>query len=203
MSRGVRLYTRFEIVWHWTQTVLILAMLLTGFEIRGAYELFGHGTAATVHVASALALMVVWLLAVFWHVTTGEWRQYVPSPKAIRPVVAFYTGGIFRGEDHPFRPTRRRKHNPLQLVAYLVFNAIVSPLIWATGLLYLAFALLGAVPGISLGVVALIHVAAAYVVMVFLIGHLYMITTGETLFHHTRAMLTGFDPYLEEDDASR
>lgn len=195
MSRGVRVFSRFEIVWHWSQAVLFLAMLLTGFEIRGAYALFGHGTAAAAHVASALALIVVWLFAVFWHVTTGEWRQYVPAPRAIRPMLAFYSRGIFRGETHPFRPTRWRKHNPLQLVVYLVFSAVISPLIWATGLLYLAFALLGNVPGVPLGAVALIHVAAAYVVLVFLIGHLYMITTGETVFHHTRTMLTGFDPY--------
>lgn len=201
MTRRIRLFSRFEIAWHWSQAGLIIAMLITGFELHGSYVLLGYRTAATLHVASALALMIVWVFAVFWHFATGEWRQYVPTTRTLGAVLRFYAYGIFRGENHPFRPTRGRKHNPLQLLAYLAFNALISPAIWASGLIYLTLALVGGVQPEATAWVALVHVAAAYATAVFLLGHVYMITTGETVFQHTKAMLTGFET-VEVADAA-
>jgi thiosulfate reductase cytochrome b subunit len=199
MTRRVRLFSRFEILWHWSQALLFIAMLVTGFELHGSYALLGYGPAAMVHVACAAALIVIWIFALFWHVTTGEWRQYVPTTDKLQDMIRFYTGGIFRGEPHPFRPTRRRKHNPIQLVAYLVFNVVISPAIWISGLLYVGFAMLGDVPGVPLTLVALVHTAAAYAVAIFLVGHVYMITTGETVFQHLKAMLTGYERVREPE----
>jgi Ni,Fe-hydrogenase I cytochrome b subunit len=50
--------------------------------------------------------------------------------------------------------------------------------------------------------IAMIHVAAAYATAVFLIGHVYMITTGATVFQHLKAMLTGYET-VEMDERSR
>ena len=193
MKKTIRLFSRFEIFWHWSQAVLIIAMLITGFELHGSYGLLGYGLAASVHVACAVALMVVWVFAVFWHFATGEWRQYVPTTRKLAAVAEFYARGIFKGEEHPFRPSRVRKHNPIQLVAYLVFNALVSPAIWISGLVYLGYSMIGVAPWPPLSAVAFVHVAAAYATVVFVIGHVYMITTGETVFQHLKAMLTGFE----------
>ncbi len=192
MTQTIRLFSPFEIAWHWSQALLILSLLLTAFELHGTYALLGYDLAATVHVTGAIALMVVWVFAIFWHVATGEWRQYVPTTNRLYAVIRFYTRGIFRGEPHPFRPSRGRKHNPLQLFAYLIFNALISPAIWITGLIYLSLNLFGDVLPIPLGPVATVHIAAAYATAVFLIGHVYMITTGETVFQHLKAMLTGY-----------
>ncbi len=193
MKQTIRLFSRFEIFWHWSQAVLIFAMLITGFELHGSYGLLGYGLSASVHVACAVALMLVWVFAVFWHFATGEWRQYVPTTRKLAAVAEFYARGIFKGEEHPFRPSRVRKHNPIQLVAYLIYNVIVSPAIWITGLLYLAYSMIGVAPWPPLSAVAFVHVAAAYATVVFVIGHVYMITTGETVFQHLKAMLTGFE----------
>ena len=193
MRQRIRLFSPFEIAWHWSQSLLIIGMLATGFELHGTYRVLGYAEAATVHVTCALALMVVWVFAIFWHVATGEWRQYVPTTDKLWAVLRFYAGGIFRGEPHPFRPTRRRKHNPLQLFAYLIFNAVISPAIWVTGLIYLTFNLVGDVLPVPLAPVATIHIATAYATLVFLIGHVYMITTGETVFQHLKAMVTGYE----------
>ena len=47
--KNIYLYARFERLWHWLQTLLIIILLLTGFEVNGAFALFGFGTAVTVH----------------------------------------------------------------------------------------------------------------------------------------------------------
>lgn len=193
MTQKIRLFSPFEIAWHWSQALLILSLLLTAFELHGTYSLLGYSLAANVHVTCAIALMIVWVFAIFWHVATGEWRQYVPTTDRLYAVVRFYARGIFRGEPHPFRPSRGRKHNPLQLFAYLIFNILISPAIWITGLIYLSFNVFGDVLPIPLGPVATLHIATAYATAVFLIGHVYMITTGETVFQHLKAMLTGYE----------
>lgn len=193
MKQWIRLFSPFEIAWHWSQSLLIIGMLATGFELHGTYRVLGYAEAATVHVTCAIALMVVWVFAIFWHAATGEWRQYVPTTDKLWAVMRFYAGGIFRGEPHPFRPSRRRKHNPLQLFAYLIFNAVISPAIWITGLIYLTFNLFGDVLPVPLAPVATVHIATAYATLVFLIGHVYMITTGETVFQHLKAMITGYE----------
>jgi hypothetical protein len=46
---------------------------------------------------------------------------------------------------------------------------------------------------LSLEVVAAIHLAGAFAILSFLIVHIYMITTGHTVFAHTRAMISGWE----------
>ena len=45
----IYIFTRFERFWHWTQALLIIAMLVTGFEIHGTYKLFGFEKAGQLH----------------------------------------------------------------------------------------------------------------------------------------------------------
>lgn len=49
----------------------------------------------------------------------------------------------------------------------------------------------------SLNVVAWMHMAGAFAIFSFIIVHLYMITTGHSLFAHTRAMITGWEEVEE------
>ena len=60
-------------------------------------------TAVTLHTGSALTLLLLWVFAIFWHLTTGTWRHYVPTSNGLLKVAKFYAFGIFRGERHPYR----------------------------------------------------------------------------------------------------
>lgn len=195
MTQRVYLFKGFERFWHWAQALLIIAMLATGFEVHGSYALLGFGRAVRLHSLAAWALIGLWVFAIFWHLTTGEWRQYVPTTHKVLAMVRFYSSGIFRGEEHPFKPTRLHKHNPLQRLAYLFVLTVVGPLIWVTGALYLfhgqwAAIGLGALP---LAWVAWGHTAGAFLMLSFLIAHLYLITTGHTATSQLKAMLTGWE----------
>ena len=50
-------------------------------------------------------------------------------------MIRYYVYGIFVGEEHPYRITVERKHNPLQRFAYLGVKLLINPLIWISGLL--------------------------------------------------------------------
>ena len=197
----VKIYAGFERLWHWSQAVLIILMLITGFEIHGSYNLIGWEQASEIHRFAAWTLIGLWIFAWFWHLTTGEWKQYIPSPiDRILAMVKFYGIGIFKGETHPFHKDRSHKHNPLQRAAYLGLNIFIGPLIWISGLLYLFYGDLASIglDGLPLGTIALIHTAAAFLMLAFLIAHLYLtITMSEPMGADVKAMITGYEE-LEE-----
>ena len=193
----VLMYARFERFWHWSQALLIITMLITGFNVHGSISLMSFEQAVDIHTFCAWALIGLWIFAWFWHLTTGEWKQYIPStPERILAMARYYTIGIFQGKSHPFHKDRSHKHNPLQRMAYLALHIMIGPAIWISGLLYLFFSELSVVGlgGLPLGVVALLHTAAAFLMLTFLIAHLYLaITMGETIGSHVKAMITGYE----------
>ncbi len=195
----VYIFKAFERFWHWSQALLIMGMAVTGFEIHGTYTLFGFEDAVNLHTTAAWILIGLWVFAIFWHLTTGEWRHYIPTTNKLMAVIKFYAYGIFKGEHHPYKPTQLRKHNPLQLLAYLGFKLAMAPAIWITGLAYLYYNDWAAwgFGGIELWVIALLHTAAAYALLIFLVGHVYLTTTGHTTFSQIKAMITGWED-LEE-----
>lgn len=201
MVKKIYVFKRFERFWHWAQALLIIVMLTTGFEIHGTYALLGYQLAQEVHTTAAWTLIVLWVFAIFWHFTTGEWRQYIPTARNLLPMIRYYVTGIFTGAPHPFRPTRREKHNPLQRLAYLCVKIVINPLIWVSGLLYLYYPQWSewGLGFLSLGPVALVHTAAAFMMLLFLIVHVYVITTGHSMTSQLKAMITGYEEVDEED----
>jgi len=191
----VYLFKPFERFWHWAQAALIITMLVTGFEVHGTYQLFGFGKAVDYHTLAAWTLVGLWIFAIFWHLTTGEWRQYIPTTQKMLAVARYYSAGIFKGEEHPYKPTPGKKHNPLQRLTYLAVLTLLSPLIWVTGGLYLFYAdwpRLG-LGGLSLQWVATGHTLGAFLMLAFLISHLYLATTGHKITSQVMAMITGWE----------
>jgi len=192
----IYLYRRYERFWHWSQAALVIFMLLTGFEIHGAYQNFGFRQAVEYHTLAAWALLTLWAFTIFWQFTTGEWRQYIPTLTRVLSMVRYYTHGIFVNAPHPFHKTASKKHNPLQRLAYVSLLALVSPLIWGSGLLYLFYAYwrnFGIDRLLTLEGVGLAHTAGAFMMLTFFVVHVYLTTTGHTPFAHIKTMITGWE----------
>ena len=188
------LYARFERFWHWAQALLILVLLVTGFEIHGTYTLLGFERAFTVHNFCAWTWLVLYAFIVFWMITTGEWRQYTPTYKKVLEVAWYYAFGIFQGKPHPVPKTKRTKHNPLQRLTYLGIVSVLVPFQLITGYLYYfynSWDQLGLDWGLS--GVAILHTIGGFAMLVFVITHIYMTTTGHTVLAHTKAMITGWE----------
>lgn len=201
-SKRVRIYSGFERFWHWTQAILILFLAFTGFEIHGAYTFFGFREAVRYHNIAAYMLLTLIAFAIFWHFTTGEWRQYVPTLENMRAQLEYYVLGIFRNAPHPTKKTVLSKLNPLQKLTYFGLKVVLIPLVVVSGLLYMFYRYptrygIEAINIGSLKFIALAHTLGAFLLMAFLVVHLYMTTTGETVFSNLRAMITGYEEVEE------
>ncbi|AFH48805.1 Thiosulfate reductase cytochrome b subunit [Ignavibacterium album JCM 16511] len=202
-KKRVYIYKGFERFWHWMQAILIFFLAFTGFEIHGTYSFFGYRDAVRYHNVAAYMFIALIVFAIFWHLTTGEYKQYIPTLKNIKAQLDYYLFGIFRNAPHPTKKTVLSKLNPLQKLTYFGLKILVIPLSVTSGLLYMFYRYpskqgIEAINIQSLEFIAIFHTVAAILLVAFIITHLYLITTGETVTSNLKAMLTGYEE-LEED----
>ena len=199
--KKIYIYTRYERSWHWLQVLLIAVLLVTGLEVHGSFHLLGFEQAVTVHNFVGISWLIAFAFFVFWIFTTGEWKQYIPTTRKILAVARYYGFGIFKGEPHPVPKRKNAKHNPLQRLTYLGVAALLLPAQMLTGILYWSYNSWSqwGLDFLSLGVLAMIHMAIAFAILLFLIIHIYMTTTGHTIFAHTKGMITGWEEVEEGD----
>ena len=198
-------YQAFERFWHWTQAALIIFLGVTGFEIHGSIHFFGYDLAVRYHNTAAISFLVLIVFAIFWHFTTGEWRQYLPTWKNLRAQMEYYIFGIFRNAPHPTKKTVLSKLNPLQKLVYAGLKVLVIPVMVVTGLLYMFYRYPQRYEVMSLNigglqVVATLHTIGAFLLVSFLIAHLYLITTGNTVTSNLKAMITGYEDLSGESE---
>jgi len=203
--KGVQLYSAFERIWHWLQALTIILLLLTGVEIHAPdrFQVLGFARATWVHEALALFTIANAFLALFYHLATGAIREFFPQPRDFFSLaiaqVSYYLRGIFTGQPHPFVREPGRKLNVLQQVTYLGVLNLVLPLQVITGVLMWKAQewaplvnRLGGLPA-----VARVHVLCAWVFAAFVVMHVYLTTTGHTVFSHLRGMVLGWEEVPE------
>lgn len=207
MKHKVYIYKSFERFWHWVQAMLIFFLALTGFEIHGTFSFFGFHNAVKYHNVAAYALIVLIVFTIFWHFSTGEWRQYLPTIKNIKAQLDYYLIGIFRDAPHPTKKTVLSKLNPLQKLVYLGLKILVIPVMVISGLFYIYYRYpqkygVESLKVESLETIAIIHTIGAFLLIAFIVAHLYLITTGTTITSNLKAMITGYEE-LEEDEKEK
>lgn len=204
MTKKVYVYRSFERFWHWMQAILIMFLAFSGFEVHGSYSFFGFEEAVMYHNIAAYLFIVLIVFAIFWHFSTGEWKQYIPTYKNLTNQIKYYLWGMFKNEAHPTKKTVLRKLNPMQKLTYFGLKVLVIPVMVSSGILYMLYRYpqrheIKYLNVDSLEVIAIVHTIAAFFLVSFVIVHLYLITTGETLTSNLKAMFTGFEE-LEDDE---
>jgi len=103
------------------------------------------------------------------------------------------------------RKTVLSKLNPLQRLVYLGLKIVLFPLMITTGILYLFYRFPQGETGIkitinNLSTIAYWHTIGAFLLVAFVIAHLYLITTGQTITSNLKAMITGYEELEEENE---
>ncbi len=195
------LYTTYERFWHWMQSMTVLLLFWSGLEIHlpGTFGILGFDKANSLHHVMGIILAINAFLALFYHVASGDIRQYLPKPQGfISDAIlqaAYYVEGIFSGKAHPFHKHPGKKLNPLQQLTYLGLLNILLPLLVVTGAMMMfpnALEWLVLWAG-GLKTVAVIHSACSWLMVSFVIMHVYLSTTGKRPTHYIKGMVTGWE----------
>jgi len=198
--KKVLIYKGYERFWHWTQALLIILLTITGFEVHGTFSVFGYEEAVFIHRNLAWAFIILIVFTQFWNMTTGEWRQYVPSTQLLKAQVQYYITGIFKNAPHPTRKTVYNKFNPLQRMTYLGLRILIIPIVVISGLVYMYYVSLVDQSSVgSLEPIAYIHTFGAFLLVGFIVVHVYLTTTGHRPLSAIKAMITGWEEMSDED----
>ena len=152
----------------------------------------------TLHNIAGITLSILYAFFIVMSVVSGNIRQYFPQLRGMKDRMVsqmrYYLFGIFVGAPHPTHATLEQKFNPLQQITYLQIMYGLVPIIIGTG-----WALLfpEAAPEKFLGrggiwPVALLHTLAGFFGTLFMIGHIYLATTGSTPVANFRGMISGW-----------
>ena len=200
-TERVYMYESYRRFWHWLQTTSIMILLITGLIIHrpDIFGVFSFRGVVTIHNVIAVILVVNALLSVFYHIATERMREYIPHPYGFFDdaiiQARYYMTGIFKREPHPFEKRPDSRMNPIQKATYFGILNVLLPLQIITG------ALMWGVQrwtGIAnwfggLPVLAPFHSLVAWTFATFIVGHVYMTTTGATPLEAMRGMVTGYE----------
>jgi thiosulfate reductase cytochrome b subunit len=186
-------------VWHGLHALLFIALTVSGLSLHYAgtsLALLEFSLAVRVHDLTGILFSLAWVAFVVLNVRKKNVVFYRPPDRFARGLaeqLRWYVIGIFRHKRRPFPHSRNRKFNPLQLGSYLVVMYALCPAICVSGfILFFPELAPERVAGAG-GVwpIALIHLALAWLLSLFLILHLYMVTTGKRPLSHLREIVTG------------
>jgi Ni/Fe-hydrogenase b-type cytochrome subunit len=217
-TERIYMYESYRRFWHWLQTTSIFILLFTGLiihrpDIFGAFSFRG---VVTVHNVIAVILVVNALLSAFYHIATERVQEYMPRPYGFFDdaivQAKYYMSGIFKREPHPFEKRPDSRMNPIQKATYFGILNVLLPLQILTGALMWGVQQFPAITNLFGGLpfLAPFHSLVAWTFATFIIGHVYMTTTGATPLEATRAMITGYEQVevhenveeVETEDAS-
>ena len=201
MSERVYLFPGWIRLWHWLNAALILVLAVTGLSLHFAdlkLPLIGFEQAVHIHNFCGIALTVTYLFFLIANARSGNWRHFlVYGPETRQRLwtqLRWYAWGIFKGAPHPHDPSPEAPFNVLQALTYAGVMYLLMPVLIGSGIVFLypelapdqLFGSDGLLP------IALLHYLAAMALLLFLLTHVYLGTTGRTLGQMFRAMVSGW-----------
>ncbi len=194
------LYPLWIRLWHWTNVLLFIILIISGASLHyaSARDWLAFDTVMLVHNTAGIMLTIAWLVFFIGNFVTENGKHYrIRFKGMIAGLIEqsyYYAIGIFTGKPHPFHVSTEMKFNTLQQLSYIGVMYGLMPVLIISGLLFLFPAYLpDKFMGIgSIWIVAMTHLVVAYLLILFMLTHIYIITTGETIFSNLQAMLTGW-----------
>ena len=207
-TKKVYMYSVYERFWHWLQTFTIVFLIFTGLVIHrpDIFGLFSFPYMVTLHNVLAAILVINAALSLFYHLASGEIKQFIPRPYGFfdQAIVQakFYLQGIFKGAEHPFEKVPEHKLNPLQQATYFGILNVLLPLQIITGALMWGVQRWPEIAGLFGGLpfLAPFHSLVAWTFAAFIVGHVYLTTTGHEALAGIKAMMNGWEDVEETTD---
>ena len=207
MKKAARLIPSGIRIWHWSHAVAILLLMVSGMQIRFTeyISIFPFGFAVKLHRTLGWFLLADFVLWMIYIIATRSLGRYLPHWGELRQSgpaqLTYYLLGIFRGDSNPFTLSPENPLNPLQKIIYGLIMGVCVPLQILTGIILWKGTQSQRIIDVveTLKTTDAIHVSLFFLLTAFLIGHLYLGTTGKTPAADFRAMFTGDEPLGKDE----
>lgn len=195
------LYPLWLRAWHGLHALCFVLLAASGLSLHysESYDAaLPFGLAVRVHDATGIAMTVLYVWFVVRNATSGNLRHYSLPRPALRSIgrqLVWYVSGMFQGAPRPFPRSRDAKLNPAQASTYLLVMYAITPACVLSGVALL-FPQLAPERVAGVGGVwpmALLHLASGWLLSLFLLLHLYMVTTGPRLWTYLVEIARGED----------
>ena len=201
MSEQLYLYPLWIRIWHWTNALMFLVLIVTGLSMQYSspdYPMIRFDWAVSLHNISGVIVIISYIFFVVTNRFSTNRKYYRFKRKGfidrLTKQFVYYTIGIFKNESAPFPVSKKRKFNPMQKFSYLLVMYIGMPVLIITGvaLLYPEINIqnVGGFSGIHL--TDLLHIIVGFVLSVFMIVHVYFCTIGATPLSNFKSMFNGW-----------
>ena len=202
-------YPKWLRFWHWTNALLFIILIVTGISMHYSTQsnlFLPFDIAMVSHNVAGILLTVLYIFYAIMNAVSGNYKHYIPKLKGLtrRMIVQarYYVYGVFRGEPHPYEISEENKFNPLQKLTYFSIMFIFVPVICISGVLLLfpEFAPEDIAGMGGVWPMAVLHAVVGYILSVFMFGHIYLATHGETVTSNFKSMFTGYHIEHEEHE---
>ncbi len=202
MSKNFYHYPAWVRLWHLTNAILCLFLIVTGFSMLYSDPdnalVVKFQRAVSIHNVCGVLLTVSYTLFIFGNLFTSNGKHYLLNMKGLGNRLwkqgRYYTYGYFKGEESPFPVSSERKFNPLQQVSYVGVMYFALPMLFITGwaLMFPEFILKKFLGFSGIFLTDQFHVILGFLVVIFLFIHLYVSTMGKTPLSNFRSIVTGW-----------
>ena len=201
MAERLYLYPLWIRIWHGFNALFILTLIITGISMQYSnpeVPLIPFKTSVLLHNTAGIGITIFYLFYFIVHRFSAnrkhyriEWKGW---GKRIMQQMRYYIFGVFKKQDSPFKVTSEAKFNPLQKVTYLIVMFMVVPVLIITGLgLMFPEVIVNNVAGIGGTLLtALLHSFMGFIVLVFLVIHVYFCTMGSTMTANFKSIINGW-----------
>ena len=197
----IYLYPVWIRLWHMLNALFCLMLILTGISMQFSnpkVPLIRFDVAVSIHNIFGILLAVSYLLFFAGNLVTNNGKYYKIKFKGyydqLLSQFRYYTRGIFKGEEAPFKINKERKFNPLQQFTYVLSMYILVPIICITGLSLMYPEVIPTnVLGMSgLHLTDLLHIFIGFIISLFMFVHIYFCTIGKNPVSNFKSMINGY-----------
>lgn len=200
MSEKIYLYPVWTRLWHWTNAILCLLLIITGVSMQysdPAYPMIRFDWAVSIHDITGIMLAISYTGFILGNVLTPNGRHYIFRKGILKNLFVqarYYAFGIFKRESPPFPITEASKFNPLQKFSYIIIMHVIIPLVVISGiaLFFPELIVFDVFGNKALHITDIIHVIMGFIISLFLVVHIYFCTIGCTPTSNFKGMLNGY-----------
>ncbi|SMO43426.1 thiosulfate reductase cytochrome b subunit [Saccharicrinis carchari] len=201
IQKKIYLFPLWARIWHGVNAVGILVLIATGISMQystASFILIDFKTSIKLHNIAGIVVAVFYLMFIIGNIVTPNGSFYhlkiSGAGKRMLKQVKYYLCCFFKIETPPYPISEKHKFNPLQKYAYIGVMYVIVPFVIISGiaLLFPEFIIeeIFNVSGIML--TAVLHGIAGFLILIFLIVHIYVAAIGESPTKNFKSMITGW-----------